>query len=169
MILESSHESVVNAPLRARVCIIGAGAAGITLACELDGCGFDVLLVEAGGLTDTVGDFYEGSATPPHPDPTQFRRVGFGGTTAVWGGRCVPLDPIDFERRDHVANSGWPIAYDEVMRFYSDAMNYCDAGRLDFLTETSLRGAGPIIRGFEGDEVVECRSYRAVQPTHGFW
>jgi hypothetical protein len=138
-----------------RICIIGAGAAGISLACELDGCGFDVLLIEAGGAANRVGDFYEGSATPPHPEPRQFRRVGFGGTTAVWGGRCVPFDPIDFERRDYVANTGWPITYEEVARFYPAAMEYCDAGRLDFLTRTSLPGAGAIIRGFEGDEVVD--------------
>jgi choline dehydrogenase-like flavoprotein len=155
MILESGHDWAASLPYKARVCIIGAGAAGISLACELDGCGFDVLLVEAGGPVSRVADFYEGSATPPHPEPRQFRRVGFGGTTAVWGGRCVPFDPIDFERRDYVANTGWPITYEEVARFYPAAMEYCDAGRLDFLTSTSLPGAGAIIRGFEGDEVVD--------------
>jgi hypothetical protein len=155
MILESGHEWAAGLPHKARVCIIGAGAAGISLACELDGCGFDVLLLEAGGLVNRVGDFYEGSATHPHPDPRQFRRVGFGGTTAVWGGRCIPFDPIDFERRDHVANTGWPIAYEEVACFYSAAMEYCDAGRFDFLANTSLPGAPPIISGFYGDEVVD--------------
>ena len=155
MILESGKDRAAEPPHKTRVCIIGAGAAGITLACELDGCGFDVLLLEAGGLASRVGDFYEGSATHPHPEPRQFRRVGFGGTTAVWGGRCVPFDPIDFERRDHVANTGWPIPYEEVGRFYSAAMEYCDAGRVDFLAETSLPGAGPIIPGFNGDEVVD--------------
>jgi hypothetical protein len=155
MILESGNDQAADLSRKARVCIIGAGAAGISLACELDGCGFDVLLVEAGGLANRVGDFYEGSATSPHPDPRQFRRVGFGGTTTVWGGRCVPFDPIDFERREYVANTGWPITYEEVARFYSGAMEYCDAGRFDFLAKTSLPGAGAIIRGFEGDEVVD--------------
>src|ERR1700690_2393467 len=127
MILESSSDCAADLHRKARVCIIGAGAAGVSLACDLDGYGFDVLLVEGGGLKNRVGDFYEGSATPPHPDPRQFRRVGFGGTTAVWGGRCVPFDPIDFERRDYVANTGWPIAYQEVARYYCAAMEYCDA------------------------------------------
>jgi choline dehydrogenase-like flavoprotein len=155
MILESGNASAAELPRNARVCIIGAGAAGISLACELDGCGFDVLLIEAGGLASRVGDFYEGSSTHPHPDPTQFRRVGFGGTTAVWGGRCVPFDPIDFERRDYIANAGWPIGYEEVSRFYPGAMEYCDAGRLDFLARTSLPGAGPLMPGFVGDETVD--------------
>ena len=155
MILESGEGRTAELLHKARVCIVGAGAAGISLACELDGCGFDVLLLEAGGLESRVGEFYEGSATHPHPEPRQFRRVGFGGTTAVWGGRCVPFDPIDFERRDHVANTGWPIPYEEVARFYSVAMKYCDAGRFDFLAETAIPRAGPIIPGFNGDEEVD--------------
>jgi choline dehydrogenase-like flavoprotein len=155
MILTNGKEWAADAAKKTGVCIIGAGAAGISLACELDGCGFDVLLIEAGGLASRVGDFYAGSATRPHPDPTQFRRVGFGGTTSVWGGRCVPLDPIDFERREYIANTGWPVSYEEVSRFYPAAMEYCDAGRLDFLAKNSLPGAGPIIPGFLGDEVID--------------
>jgi choline dehydrogenase-like flavoprotein len=155
MILESDNGRAAERPGGTRVCIIGAGAAGISLACELDGCGFDVLLIEAGLEASRVGDFYSGSATHPHPDPTQFRRVGFGGTTSVWGGRCVPFDPIDFERRDYVANTGWPIAFEEVARFYPAAMDYCDAGHSDFLAKSSIPGAGPIIVGFAGDEVVD--------------
>ena len=155
MILESGNDFAAHLSRKVRICIIGAGAAGISLACELDGSGFDVRLIEAGGRTSRVGDFYEGSATPPHPEPRQFRRVGFGGTTAVWGGRCVPFDPIDFERREYLANTGWPITYDEVARFYPAAMEYCDAGRFDFLVRTSLPGAEAIIPGFKGDEVVD--------------
>lgn len=155
MILESWRDQVEQLSKKARICIIGSGAAGIALACELDGCGFDVHLIEAGGRDDQIGDFYEGSATLPHPEPREFRRIGFGGTTAVWGGRCVPFDPIDFERREYLPNSGWPITYDEVARFYPAAMEYCDAGRFDFLAKTSLPGAGPLIREFDGDEAID--------------
>ena len=139
--------------LETRVCIIGAGAAGITLACELDGCGFDVLLIEAGSLRPDadLSDYYRGQATPPHPDPTQFRRAAFGGTTGLWGGRCVPFDPLDFGRRDHVVNSGWPISYQEVAQHYPRAMVYCDAGHFDFTVAGSLRDAIPTIGGFHGD------------------
>ncbi len=53
--------------LQATVCIVGAGAAGITLANELDGAGFRVLLIEAGGLNPDrdLADYYGGTATPP--------------------------------------------------------------------------------------------------------
>ena len=153
-------------PLEATICIIGAGAAGLTLACELDGSGMQVLLLEAGGLRlDAAASdhLYHGSAEAPHPSPAEFRRVVFGGTTGTWGGRCVPFDPIDFERRDYIPGSGWPISYDEVARFYPRAMDYCDAGVFDFSVAKSLRpgrgelGAGaplPTIPGLDDQSVI---------------
>lgn len=145
-------DELVEPALEARVCIIGAGAAGITLATELDGCGFKVVLLEAGKLRPdgSFTDYYRGGASPPHPDPTQFRRVVFGGTTGVWGGRCVPFDPIDLEPRDHVASSGWPLRYAELARHYPAALRYCDAGAFDFSVAGSVAQPKPTIAGFEG-------------------
>lgn len=142
--------------LDARVCIIGAGAAGVTLACELDGCGHRVLLIEAGELRseDRFADYYRGEASAPHPDPGRFRRVAFGGTTGLWGGRCVALDPVDFEFREHVAHSGWPIGYAELARHYPRALEYCDAGQFDFTVSGSLRAPAPTIEGFDGGGLV---------------
>lgn len=135
------------------VCIVGAGAAGITLACELDGCGLKVFLLEAGGLSaDVASADYGGTATEPHPNPVQYRRSAFGGTTSLWGGRCVALDPIDFERRDYVPESGWPISYSEVAKYYARALAYCDAGKFDFSISGSLANPSPTIGGFYGDD-----------------
>ncbi len=134
---ELGPESVLDAT----VCIVGAGAAGLTLACEFDGANFKVLLLEAGGLRldpAASNEQYRGIATPPHPNPSEFRRVVFGGTTGTWGGRCVPFDPIDFEQRDYIADSGWPIAYEDVASRYPRAMAYCDAGAFDFSAASSL-------------------------------
>lgn len=155
MTIAAAHD-LTDSALSARVCIIGSGAAGTTLACELDGRGYEVLLLEAGGLrTDgRLTDYYRGEAAAPHPDPSQFRRIGFGGTTALWGGRCVPLDPLDFERREYLSGSGWPIGYDELARYYPKAMEYCDAGRFDFTLHGSLAHPSPTISGFAGSEVV---------------
>jgi choline dehydrogenase-like flavoprotein len=154
--------------LQARVCIIGAGAAGITLACELDAAGFQVLLIEAGGLNLDRGltDYYGGTATAPHADPAQFRRAIFGGTTGLWGGRCVPFQPIDFETRDYVANSGWPIAYEDLARHYPRALEYCDAGAFDFTASGSVKPFAQTIEGFDGeDAVITDRIERYSLPT----
>lgn len=150
------------------MCIVGAGAAGITIACELDGTGIDVLLLEAGGFgrDRQVRDDYVGSASFPHPDTAAFRRPGFGGTTTIWGGRCVPLDPIDFARRQHIPDSGWPIAYEEVARYYPEAMQYCDAGQADFSVAGSLGAAPPTIAGLASNETLLAdRIERYSRPT----
>jgi hypothetical protein len=138
------------------VCIVGSGAAGLTLACELDGSGLKVILLEAGGLKpdDELLDFYRGTATAPHPDPLQYRRTAFGGTTSLWGGRCVPLDPIDFEPREYVSHSGWPIGYEEVKQYYPRALTYCDAGEFDFTVDGSLDRPTSTIGGFSSDGAV---------------
>jgi choline dehydrogenase-like flavoprotein len=152
----TSDDLPVDRPLDATICIVGAGAAGITLACELDGHNRTVILLEAGGLkTDSaLVDDYRGHATAPHPDPAQYRRAAFGGTTSLWGGRCVAFDPIDFERRAYVARSGWPIAYDDLARHYPKALSYCDAGQFDFTVSGSLTRPAPTISGFHGNGVV---------------
>lgn len=152
----SSRDIDSLAGLDTAICIVGAGAAGIALACELDGSGIAVLLLESGGLAPdaALDDDYAGQASPPHAPTTQFRRATFGGTTGIWGGRCVPYDPIDFERRDYIPNSGWPLAYDEVARYYPRALGYCDAGRADFSSATALPGARPTIGSLQANEVL---------------
>lgn len=140
------------------VCIVGAGAAGISLACELDGAGISVVLLEASG-TGLLGrvsqDPYAGTSTGGHLPPSDFRRRAFGGSTTIWGGRCVPYDPIDFERREYVANSGWPISYEEVAKYYPKAMAYCDAGEFDFSVTGSLVEQESTIPGLDAGGDVE--------------
>lgn len=166
-----SDAVVAGGELRTAVCIAGAGAAGITLACELEALGVDVLLLEAGGPGWRGGvsqDPYRGSSGGAHPPPGHFRRRAFGGSTTLWGGRCVPYDPIDFEPRAYVPGSGWPIAYDEVARHYPAALAYCDAGAAEFDPTEALPGAAPLLPGARasGAETALCeRLERYSLPT----
>jgi choline dehydrogenase-like flavoprotein len=151
------------------VCIIGSGAAGISLACELDGSGLKVLLLEAGGFEHAAKgtERYQGSANAPHPDPTQYRRGNLGGTTSIWGGRCVPYEPIDFEARDYLPNSGWPLPYQAVADYYPRAMAYCDAGKADFTVAGSLSHHKPIVPGLANDALLVTDALeRYSLPTH---
>lgn len=166
----SPQDVDLSRPLQADVCIVGAGAAGITLACELDASGLDVLLLDAGAPAarrDCSQDPYEGTAEHPHAPPRFFRRLGFGGTTAIWGGRCVPLDPIDFAVRSHVPGSGWPVSFEEVARHYPRAMAYCDAGAFEFLAQQALSEGRPFIPGLTSGGGLRCDAIeRYSLPTH---
>ncbi|WP_458757187.1 GMC oxidoreductase [Afipia sp. TerB] len=153
--------------LRTNVCIVGAGAAGITLACELANTSLSVLVLEVGGLATNaaLASEFSGFSGFPHPEPSLFREFAFGGTTRLWGGRCVPFDPIDFDVREHVPNSGWPIRYDEVARYYQRALTYCDAGAFDFAIGSSLNAPGSTIAGTSGSDFFFERIERYSLPT----
>lgn len=110
--------------LQTRTCVIGAGAAGITAARALLAAGQEVVLIESGGLDyePETSDLNAGeNVGQDYYDLESCRLRFFGGTTAIWGGRCAELDPIDFERRSWVPHSGWPISYEEMKPYYERA------------------------------------------------
>ncbi len=81
----------------ADICIIGAGAAGITMAREFIGSTTRVALIESGGLAydDKNQSLYEGDNVGlPSFDVNVNRLRYFGGTTNHWAGHCRPLDAI---------------------------------------------------------------------------
>ena len=109
------------------LCIIGAGAAGITIARALRGDTVTVGLVESGGfeLDEATQSLYEGQTSGPGLSATAYLSTSrlrfFGGTTNHWGGWCLPLDRMDFERRAWVSNSGWPITRADLAPYYPQA------------------------------------------------
>ena len=110
--------------LEAEVCVIGAGAAGISLTRRLLAAGRRVVLLESGGLDyeKSVADLAAGTNTGEDYYALEDSRLRFfGGTTAIWGGRCAEFDPIDLEKRDYVPHSGWPIGWDELEHYYREA------------------------------------------------
>ncbi|MEM1231647.1 MAG: GMC family oxidoreductase, partial [Pseudomonadota bacterium] len=60
-------------------------------------------------------DLYAGpNLGQPYYELEHARLRFFGGTTNIWGGRCVPLAPIDYRPRSWVPHSGWPIDGDTL-------------------------------------------------------
>jgi len=112
------------ADARTDVCIVGGGAAGLTLAAALADLKIQILVLEAGGSSpaDWSDDILKGDALGNHPPPQSHRVCALGGTSLRWGGGCVPLDPIDFEKRSWLPETGWPITYSELAQFYAPAM-----------------------------------------------
>lgn len=117
-----------NSDFDCDLCIIGGGAAGITMALEFANTGVDILLLESGSfeLEDDTQALYSGENIGlPYFDLEYTRLRYLGGATNHWGGMSRPLDPIDFESRDWVAHSGWPITYNEFAAYLPRAGNIC--------------------------------------------
>jgi len=109
----------------ADVCIVGAGAAGITLAVEFAGKGKKVLLLEGGGAVreDSSQALYDSEiAGLPHRGIHTGRIRVKGGTTVRWGGQILELDALDFTPRPGVPESGWPFPKTELTSFYERAL-----------------------------------------------
>jgi choline dehydrogenase-like flavoprotein len=115
-----------------------------------------------------VQDFYQGAVVDPalHSPPVDYRERRLGGTTTIWGGRCMPLDPIDFTPRDWIAESGWPIALADLAAFYPAANRLCEAGAFDYDAATALSpDARPMIAGYTGRDFDTDRLERFSCPT----
>ncbi len=125
--LNDARRVPTGTTLAADVCIIGAGAAGITLACELAEGSQKVLLLESGGFDfdEATQALYQGEIVG-HPlnAPDVSRLRYFGGTTNHWGGMCAPLAAEDFRLRPWVQYSGWPIAADDLAPYWRRAVPY---------------------------------------------
>ena len=110
------------------ICIIGAGAAGITIARSYLSSGYTVCLMESGDFkADTATQsLYKGwTVFNDQPERETYlhgsRLRYFGGSTNHWAGWCRPLDPIDFIKRDWVEHSGWPINESDIKPNYYKA------------------------------------------------
>jgi choline dehydrogenase-like flavoprotein len=114
--------------IKADICIIGAGAAGISAAREFIGTSVRVCLLESGDFDydDETQDLYEGTSN--HQNLTNSRLRYFGGTTNHFVGESSPLDEIDFQKRDWVPHSGWPMKRKDLDPYYRRAHEVMELG-----------------------------------------
>lgn len=129
MIIDFLKHDPVKKSIKADICIVGTGPAGISLALQLINSGKSVCLLEAGGREPVAINNehpYQGEVTG-RPYEIAFTRLRyFGGTSNHWGGWCRPLDPIDFKKKDYIPLSGWPISYDDLVPYYKKALDVCE-------------------------------------------
>jgi len=117
--------------LEGDLCIVGAGASGITIAREFANSPLKVLLLEGGGFEfeQQMQDLYRGENVGLPYFPLQAAALHyFGGTTNHWAGYCSTMEPIDLEKRDWVPHSGWPITRADLDPFYARAQPVLDLG-----------------------------------------
>lgn len=111
-----------GALVEADVCIVGAGAAGITVARDLARAGIRVALLESGGLLPSPAntDLNRGRTLGIDYGPLHTNRLRqFGGSTGHWTGVCRRLDPGDLAGEG--SQRAWPISWKELARWYPPA------------------------------------------------
>lgn len=136
------------------VAVIGSGAAGQAAARRLLARGCSVVLLESGGLDHEAesADLNRGEVVCQPYHPLEHSRLRFfGGTTAIWGGRCAELDDIDFERREWVDHSGWPIGPADLSGYVDDARRLLD---VDAASAGSMPSSDPLDQLAEGELAV---------------
>jgi choline dehydrogenase-like flavoprotein len=170
MILDACKDLDDGAVVEGDVCIVGSGPAGICLALELAQDGLQVVVLEAGGTrwSRASQDFFCGQVNGPYQNSLHvYRHRRLGGTSCVWGGRCLLYDEIDFEKRDYVPDSGWPITYAEMLPYYERAHSWCHIGRMTYDASTALPDQAPeMIQGAPDDEVLMTALERWSLPTN---
>jgi choline dehydrogenase-like flavoprotein len=124
-----------NSLIEGDVCVIGAGAAGISIALDWINTPYRVILLESGGFEyeDKIQDLYKGKNTGQKYYPMRSNRMSFfGGTTNHWAGMCSPFDEVDFEKRDWVPYSGWPVGRKDMDPFYARANKVLKLGPYEY-------------------------------------
>jgi len=128
--------------IEADLILIGGGLASISIAKQWAGVGKSVAILESGGRERDmeIQGLYAGGGVmraPGNPDrnidsyPVQSRARWYGGSGNVWGGKCAPLDPADFERRDWLERTGWPVTRAQMNPYYDRACDLLQIPRFD--------------------------------------
>jgi choline dehydrogenase-like flavoprotein len=132
------NEATDLGSLSVDLCIVGSGAAGLAVASEMANSSLTVAIAESGGLdfeAPTQALYDVDISGLPHPGSTQGRFRVCGGSTTMWGGQALPLMPLDFEPREWVPHSGWPISFDELQPFYGRACRFLLLDEMNFDTD----------------------------------
>ena len=137
MIIDTADKFKNNIIMHNSICIIGSGIGASSLAIELFEANIPFIMIEAGSLgrsssiikrENTGLDFGLRTTTS----------IEIGGTSNLWHGVLSPLDKIDFEKREWIPNSGWPIKYDELEPFYKKAGKILKVVNFDYFTVNKL-------------------------------
>ncbi|MBL8747013.1 MAG: GMC family oxidoreductase [Phycisphaerae bacterium] len=127
------------------IIIIGTGAGGGTIARRLAPSGLRILILERGGFLPRERENWDTKAV--HADKryltketwydrddqafSPYTHYWVGGNTKVYGAALLRLRPSDFGEVRHYGgvSPAWPIGYDELERYYSEAeWMYCVHG-----------------------------------------
>jgi GMC oxidoreductase/FAD binding domain len=156
--------------MAADLAVVGAGPAGIVVALEAAKQGISVVLIESGGRTfdQSVQELAEAAQWDRrrHAPLSLSTRRQVGGTSNIWGGKCVPFDPVDFIARPYLGTPAWPVGYKEIQSYFQRACDWMVCGRAVFDAAQVPNVPDAIVPGFVDDGVLGSSLERWSLPTN---
>lgn len=154
----------------AELAIVGAGPAGIVVALEAAQNGISVVLLESGDRTfdPSVQELSEAAEWDHHRHAalSMSTRRQVGGTSNIWGGRCVPFDPVDLAPRPYLKIPGWPVGYEEVQGYFQRACDWLICGRPVFDVVQVPNVPDAVVPGFVDGGILASTLERWSLPTN---
>ena len=152
-----AHELPGGTEIETDLCIVGAGAAGMVLAREFMNSGVRVAVMESGGIhfDPETQALYQGGLSGLRYGALDVERLRyFGGSTNHWAGFCTPFFAVDFEKREGLPYSGWPITLKELEPYYLRAAAFTQSGSFNYDPYYWVPRSEALVTPFTGNAIV---------------
>ena len=133
------NEISADEEIHCDICIIGSGVAGLTVAREFMNTDKNIVVLESGDLkpNSDINDLISGENVGiPYYDIKDTRTRALGGSAHLWfyvpGLRLRRMDRIDFEKKDWIPYSGWPITKKDLDPYYESAHKLLKIGPYNY-------------------------------------
>ena len=156
--------------LEVDLCLVGGGVAGLSIAHLLEGSGLKVAVLEGGerGYSESSQRLYMGPEGGTLLGERSFyltssRLRYLGGSSNHWQGWCRPLDKLDFESREWVEGSGWPMEREDLEPYYRRAVALAEVSEFDYQAIERETRSQPFL--MPPDSGVETTFFHVSPPT----
>jgi choline dehydrogenase-like flavoprotein len=106
------------------ICIVGTGPSGISLATKFNNTKYSIVMLESGGLLPDpkYQTLNKGKNSGPRFLSLDGSRIRcWGGGSLLWAGHCGQFSQDEFNQKEYIPLSGWPINKEDLNKYYEEA------------------------------------------------